>query len=248
MSGVTLQLGPFLFQDFEIPSRVTLGGQQRLAVHQLPGGRRIIDALGRSDSEIRFSAIFSGEDATLRARSLDRLRVTASVLALSWDVFFYSVIINRFDADYRNPWWIPFRVACTVLRDEAESLTATIVSLSSEILADIATAITYTDGTGLDLSPVSSVLSNPTATVKGTAAYAAAQASASEAQGSIGSGIQGAEASLNVLGPTLFKAGSATDGVAAVNGATGAAYQLSALGFAKAFTGRVASNLAAAST
>lgn len=135
-----------------------------------------------------------------------------------------------------------------MLRDEAESLTDTIDSLASEVIADITTAVAYADGTGLDLSAVSSVLSNPAATVKGTAMYAAAQASVSEAGASIGSGIQGAEASLNALGPTLFQAGSASDGVAAVNGATGAAYQLSALGVAQAFTGRVATNLGTAST
>ena len=248
MSGTTLQLGPFLFQDFEVPSRVTLGGEQRLAVHQLPGGRRIIDVLGRSDSEIRFSGVFSGEDATLRARSLDSLRVAASVLPLCWDVFFYSVIVNRLDADYRNSWWIPFRVACTVLRDEAEALSETVASLASEALADIATAAAYAGGVGLDLSSAGSVLSNPTATVKGTASYAAAQASVTAVQGLIGSGIEGAETSLNALAPALFQAGSAANGIAAANAATATAYQLSALSLAKAFTGRVAINLAEAST
>ena len=51
MAG-TLLLGPVLFRDFELPGQITWGGKQRLAVHHLPGGRRVIDAMGRDDAAI----------------------------------------------------------------------------------------------------------------------------------------------------------------------------------------------------
>ena len=70
MSDIALLLGPVAFQDFELPANIGFGGEQRLAVHCLPGGARVIDVLGRDDAEITFSGIFSGSDATLRARTL----------------------------------------------------------------------------------------------------------------------------------------------------------------------------------
>ena len=102
MSDVALLLGPIVFQDFEIPAGINFGGRQRLALHHLPGGFRIINALGRDDAQISFSGIFTGSDATLRARSLDELRVAGIALPLTWDVLFYTVLIAEFRADYCN--------------------------------------------------------------------------------------------------------------------------------------------------
>jgi len=65
MSDVILVLGPVAFQDFEIPSAINFGGRQRLAVHQLTNGRRVVDTMGPDASEIGFSGVFSGPDATL---------------------------------------------------------------------------------------------------------------------------------------------------------------------------------------
>src|SRR4051812_20099813 len=108
MTDVLLLLGPVVFQDFEIPSGVNFGGKQRLALHRLPGGERVIDALGRDDAEIGFSGIFTGPDATLRARSLDELRSAGVMLPLTWDIFYYTVLISDFHADYRNGSWNPY--------------------------------------------------------------------------------------------------------------------------------------------
>jgi hypothetical protein len=45
---VTLTLGGVVFADFEIPDSISSGGEQMLTVHKLPGGNRIIDALGHA--------------------------------------------------------------------------------------------------------------------------------------------------------------------------------------------------------
>ena len=175
MADVTLLLGPVVFQDFEVPSGVNFGGRQRLVMHRLPGGSRVIDALGRDDAQISFSGIFSGSDATLRARSLDQLRVAGIALPLTWDVLFYTVLISEFQASYRSSWWIPYRIVCTVLRDEASELIQFAASLATTALADIGTASGYAIDMRVDLSPLQAALAAPGATTRGTAAYAAAQ-------------------------------------------------------------------------
>ena len=51
VSGVApVILGPIALQGFEVPESITIGGAQRLAIHRLPGGARVIDALGPDDA------------------------------------------------------------------------------------------------------------------------------------------------------------------------------------------------------
>jgi hypothetical protein len=149
--GVVLLLGPVAFQAFEVPPYIRFGGKQRLAVHTLPGGARVIDAMGRDDATIAFEGVFTGADATARARLLDVLRAEGGVLPLTWDVFFYSVVISDFEAEYHNGWWIPFRLSCTVLRDEAQGITAAVLDLASEVSADLGVAAGLSASAGLML-------------------------------------------------------------------------------------------------
>lgn len=246
MANVALLLGPIVFQDFEVPCGITFGGRQRLALHRLPGGSRTIDALGRDDAQIGFCGIFTGADATLRARSIDALRVAGAALPLTWDVLFYTVLISEFLVDYRMSWWIPYRIVCTVLRDEASALVQPVVSLANAALADISAATGYASNTTVDLSSLAATLSDPAATTRGTLAYAAAQSSLSEAQTSISSSIATAGATL--AGTSVSDSSSAEAGAARLTTATEAAGRLSSLSLASAYVRRTATNLANAST
>jgi hypothetical protein len=150
MSVSILTLGPVVFDSFEIPENLSFGGRQRLVVHNLPGGVKIIDAMGRDDADLSWSGIFTGPQAADRARLLDLMRAEGGVLPLLWDSFCYSVIISRFSAEYRNPFWLPYRITCAVVRDEAQGLPVSIVEAGAAVLADVAAAASFgTDTTGL---------------------------------------------------------------------------------------------------
>ena len=170
MSDFSLTLGPVAFAGFELPSSITVGGRQRLAMHRLPGGLRVIDALGPDPADIAFSGIFTGPDAADRARLLDTLRVAGATLPLAWDAFAYTVIVEQFEADYRSPWWIPYRLTCSVLRDEVAALVTTAIQLAPTLSADLLAA-------GNLAATASVAVSAPGATTAGTPANAAAQAS-----------------------------------------------------------------------
>jgi hypothetical protein len=242
MSDPVLLLGPIVFQEFEVPSNINFGGRQRLALHHRPGGGRIIDALGRDDAQITFSGVFSGSNATLRARSIDELRAAGLVLPLTWDVFFYSVVIADFHANYRNSCWIPYLINCSVLRDEASALVQLPISLATAALADIANA----QNAGFDLSPTQAALGVPCATVRGTAAYGAARSSLSAAQSSIESAIDTADTAL--AGVNLAGVNSPNVGAARLLEATAIAGQLGSLTTARSYVARAAVNLTNAST
>ena len=246
MSDIALLLGPIVFQDFEIPAGITFGGTQRLAIHQLPGGTRVIDALGRDDANLTFVGIFTGSDATLRARAVDELRSLGLPLPLTWDVFFYSVIIDSFQADYLNSHWIPYRISCTVIRDEASALIETALSLAASTLADVSSAIASAAVAGVDLTDTQSAITASGATTSGTASFAAAQSSLTGAQSSLTASLTASEQSLT--GTDLINASNANDGITRLSQATVSAGELSQIAQARSYLGRAALNLVHAST
>ncbi len=226
MSDFSLTLGPVAFAGFELPSSITLGGRQRLAVHRLPGGVRIIDALGPEPADIGWSGIFTGPDAADRARLLDTMRVMGSSMVLSWDAFLYTVVIENFTADYRSPWWIPYRLSCTVLQDEATLAVSAIAALAPSLTADLTAAAPYA-------AAATAAVNVAGAITAGTSAYTAATVALGDTVSSLNQQISAAESGLQT-----------TDVPTAVS-TCGLLAQLTS---ARAYAGRAARNLADAST
>ena len=191
MSG--LYLGPVTFQDFEVPGRVVFGGRQLLAVHQLPGGGRVIDAMGRDDASLAWTGTFSGSSATARAMQLDLMRAQGQPWALTWDVLSYRVVISEFAASYERDNWIPYRIACSVIVDETAVPAQTVLSLANSVLGDLAAASALA---GVNLAAATSALAHSGAVVPGSGAYAAAVSALSVGSASIGSSLAGAGTTL----------------------------------------------------
>lgn len=135
-----LQLGPVSFAGFEMPAQIGFGGAQRMAVHVLPGGARVIDAMGRDDADIAWSGAFSGGDASERARLLDLLRAEGGMWPLAWDSFCYLVVIAQFEASYQHGNWVPYRITCKVVRDLAQAAVELVADAVTGLLNDVAAA------------------------------------------------------------------------------------------------------------
>ena len=165
MPGIALSLGPVAFQDFEIPPSIAFGGKQRVAVHYLSSGQRVMEALGPDDATISFAGMLSGPSASQRARDIDALRSLGQSLILAWDAFSYPVIIASFQAEYRNQWWIPYRISCTVLSNPQGQELDVALPPTSEALAALNLAYSTvprqftpaTDVRGMILSAASGV-------------------------------------------------------------------------------------------
>lgn len=117
MSRVFLTLGPITFQNDEVPERINFGGDQGLAVKQLIGGQRVVDALGRIDDDISFSGMFFGSNATFRAKFLDSLRVLGTKMTLTWSTFNFQVVIKSFKPSFERTYQIPFSITLQVVQD-----------------------------------------------------------------------------------------------------------------------------------
>jgi hypothetical protein len=162
-----IQLGSINFQDFEVPQSVRFGGRQRLAVHALAGGRRIVERLGPDDDDIVFRGIFSGQAAETRARALDNLRLSGEIIWLTWESFRRRVILKSFIADYHSPWWIPYQISCIIVH-QAGATGSQGVSAAALLSADLGTALAAAANASLSLTPLQTALSASNALAAGT--------------------------------------------------------------------------------
>ena len=87
---MALTLGGVLFTGFEIPDQINVGGGHALHTHKLPGGGRVIDAMGQDDDPISWQGRFRGGLAAFRARALDAVRVAGNPVTLAWDAFRFT--------------------------------------------------------------------------------------------------------------------------------------------------------------
>jgi hypothetical protein len=144
----TLTLGQFTFQDFEIPESIQFGGEQRLTVHKLQGGARVVDAMGADPVAPSWGGIFLGPQAMSRALTLKSMYEGAQQYQLGWDVLSYQVIIQAFIADFRRPYYVPYHIACMVVQDTTASQTGQGPSVDDDINADAASATVLTNSIG----------------------------------------------------------------------------------------------------
>ena len=135
-----LSLGAVELAGFEVPERLEFGGKQQIAVHRLIGGGRVIDTLGPDEGALQWSGVLSGSFAADRAMLLNQMRVAGQVQSLTWNAFCYSVVISHLDFDYRNAWWIPYKIGCAVCEDQSQSGSSFIASLTDLIASDLAAA------------------------------------------------------------------------------------------------------------
>ncbi|MEE3500193.1 hypothetical protein [Acidiphilium acidophilum] len=223
MATVAVTLGGVEFRDFEIPAEITFGGVQRLAIHQPVGGGRIVDTLGAAATEIGFAGVFSGPDAETRAQTLGIARDAGIALPLVWGGFAYEVVIASFEAAYRKPWWIPFRIALVAVENLVTALPSALVQAG----LDIASAAGFAGLSGVSLAGVSSTAA---------AGVTAAQTEVSGVITAAGASLDGAV--------TAFSAGVGAAVPIAAMGVIGASSAtLAGAAAAQAYLGRAVANI-----
>jgi hypothetical protein len=208
-------LGGVFLDGFEVSARIRFGGAQALAVHRLPGGARVIDAMGPDDDVIAWHGILSGSDAADRARTLDALRVAGRAVALSWDVFAASVVVCELKLEFCNSWWIPYQIACTVLvGTQVPGLAAPVVNALADVVADLGLA-----GAAPGIAAALTAVNAAGATAGGSQAFAAAQSALLGAGSAIAAAVAEADAGMGAAElPDLV---SASGSLAALTAAAG---------------------------
>lgn len=227
MSDVVLSLGTVAFRDMEVPEKISFGGKQRLAVQNIIGGGRIVEALGIDDGEISFSGIFSGSDAASRAQLLDTARALGAQLPLVWQGFYYLVVIAGFAAEYRKPNLIPFSITCVVVTDPLAAAANAVAPVASLVSGDLAAASALSLQAGVSAQTLSA------ASLAALGVTQSAIASAMTASGAVLDGAAG------VLGSAL----TPVMGIAALGQIGSSSAQLAALSGMSGYVNRAVTNL-----
>lgn len=170
----SLILGDFIFARFEIPEKIGFGGDQKLVVHELVGGQRVVDAMGRSDAPLEWSGILTGPSALERARYLDNLRVAGKELLLTWSEFSYFVIVQSFRCSFERAYKLPYSITCIVVEDATSPVKTIAYSGVDEAMReDMTSATTLGDSIGdIELSGLLATLDTAIAAVSSFATAA----------------------------------------------------------------------------
>lgn len=152
MSDITLVLGDFTFQDFEIPEEIGFGGDQKLAIKKMLGGVRDIQALGADPRPIQWTGQFfptqNGQSALDRALTLEQMKNAGQPVTLSWDELYLMVYIRTFEPNYRFA-RIPYKITLEVLQDLTAPVYADADPDADDVInGDLNTANTLTSGIG----------------------------------------------------------------------------------------------------
>ena len=196
-------LGDVVFSDMEVPAEITWGGRQTLTIHKMPGGLRVIDAMGRDDAAISWSGIFLGQDhGSARALQLDELRVSGKLVPLSWGDHLLTVVVAAFqctDTAFQGK----YRITCEVLQDESagfatrpQSLLGAIMSGINDALALVAPIFALvgigqaivsglTSKQATACATLAGDLDDAQATVRGVGSFAAGDSSSADVQAAV---------------------------------------------------------------
>ena len=215
------------------------GGRYRLAVHNLAGGRRIVERLGPDDGEVAFNGTFSGPSAEARVRAFDSLRLSGEIVWLTWESFSRRVVVKSFVAEYHSPWWIPYTISCIVVH-QAGAITAQPSTMSSLISSDLGNALSAIAGSAISLTSLQTALSATNAFTTGTSDQLQAATATGATLAAIGTQI--------TLQSTLIAAPieptTEPDGISAALAATVISAGLLATTVnARSYVGRIGTNL-----
>ncbi len=97
-----LIVGDVEFTGLEVPESVAVGAKQKLVVHKLVGGRRVVDVLGLDYKNIGWSGWMTGATAGDRVTELEALRDAGQPLTFNMDGYYFSVIIEEFEARFEH--------------------------------------------------------------------------------------------------------------------------------------------------
>lgn len=123
MADTRLLLGDFEFKEYEIPDHIPFGGAQRLITHTLPGGARVIQAMGHDHAPIAWGGLFFGPDAVARAKQVDAMRIAGIPVKLSWGDFSYMVYVESFTAAWERFYKLPYQVNCVIISEAPAAAT-----------------------------------------------------------------------------------------------------------------------------
>jgi hypothetical protein len=133
-------IGDVDLTNLEIPSTIKWGGKQSVKVHELPGGDRVVDTVGRRDMALSWSGFLMGDVGKQKALLLDEIRIGGMPVTLAWGEHVYSVIVEDFTFD-EMAFHTAYKISCVVVKDMASASQTLLQSLTQTVGADVQAAL-----------------------------------------------------------------------------------------------------------
>jgi len=241
-------LGGFVFQDYEIPDKIAIGGKQSHKIHDTIGNNRVVDAMGPMPGDKTWSGRFRGPDAVARAQAIDAMRIAGGEVDLTWFGLFYTVLVVEFVANTEKVNEVPYTITCVTVDDPGQDGGGFVASLDSLVGGDLTTALSIAAQATADVTGALSGLAGTVAAIpqlqgSTTAVLAPALLSAQSASTVINSDIAANDPALDAASPD----GSDPAVLAAwLSGMGSAASAQSNLADAAGFVSRIGLNLSLA--
>lgn len=118
-----LQIGNLAFAISEHPSKLTFGGTQKLATHDLIGGGRVAQTLGDVLKDVTWSGNLWGTQGTFtdqvrsRIRALDQMRASGAEQRLKYLGERYDVVVTEFEGTYYHRYSGEYTITVKPIRD-----------------------------------------------------------------------------------------------------------------------------------
>jgi hypothetical protein len=118
--GTPLSLGSVQFYDEEHPDELPLELQQVMAVHQIPGGGKVIQSLGPQMPPVTWKGnlvVVGSTTPNARIFQINRMHASGSVQRLSYGPFAYDVVVKYWKPVPKNANWATYEITVEILRD-----------------------------------------------------------------------------------------------------------------------------------
>lgn len=166
-ASAPVTIGGLTLTGMEVPRLIRDGGTQQVAIHRLPGGGRIMDAVGNDPDRLELEGTFVGPTALGRARALKQMRVAGAPVAFSGAGLSLMVRIVQYSYDYQQKGTvIPYRLVLEQPPQAATSGAGT-SALSALVGADGASALSGVSGALADVATIAGNIGGQLATVAG---------------------------------------------------------------------------------
>lgn len=223
-------LGNLVLTGIEVPDTLQVGGRQMLVVHRLPGGGKVVDALGNDPGRLELKGRFLGPDAQMRAQSVERMRMAGQQVVFSAAGLSVQVWIAQFNYVYQAKGAV---CSYTLILERPQETTSTQASstLSGVLGEDVGSALDSFSGVVSEVSEglftaagqVSSVVGQvmPLASLIGVGGFAAKVTDALGTVGSVaqsGMNLAAVPSALTSVAGGLESAGSGLNSVIAGTG------------------------------
>lgn len=251
--GGAVTLGPFTFNDTEVPEKLAYGSQQVLAVQKMLGGARVVNTLGQDAGDIKWSGTMRGPDQAQRVNTLVQMASSGQIFPLAWADEYQQVVIRSFQPQ-AQAFFTSYTITCCVVPPPLSAGTGSpdlLTSLAGDAMQAVGLSPADLPAMGSALGQVQDAVLAASVLVPGSSAFASVVNATGAAQAAL-TGVQ-ATANGNLLGVVnagatgagLLGATSATSAINRMGGVVQAAGDLGAATQALGYINRMSKNLGA---